>query len=131
MSKPIICVDFDGVLHAYSSGWQGADVIPDGMVEGADVFLDRAVRDFTVAIHSSRSCQPNGIKAMQFWLKLQLYKRMDTQLADEIYSLITWPTEKPPALVTIDDRAMTFKGVFPSTEEIQAFRPWYKQEPAA
>jgi hypothetical protein len=28
MGKPILCLDFDGVLHSYSSGWKGADVIP-------------------------------------------------------------------------------------------------------
>ena len=28
MSKPILCLDFDGVLHSYTSGWRGAR-IPD------------------------------------------------------------------------------------------------------
>ena len=29
MAKPILCLDFDGVIHRYDSGWKGADVIPD------------------------------------------------------------------------------------------------------
>lgn len=126
--KPIICIDFDGVLHSYTSGWQGADVIPDAMVPGAAEFLDRAVYEYTVAIHSSRSGQPNGITAMQFWLKLNLYRAMDQQRADEILGAIQWPTDKPPALITLDDRAMTFTGVWPSMDDIKAFRPWYKKD---
>ena len=27
--KPTIILDFDGVIHSYTSGWQGADVIGD------------------------------------------------------------------------------------------------------
>jgi hypothetical protein len=29
LSKPILCLDFDGTIHSYISGWQGADVIPE------------------------------------------------------------------------------------------------------
>jgi hypothetical protein len=32
--------------------------------------------------------------------------------------------EKPPAFVGIDDRVLTFKGVWPTVEEIQNFKPW-------
>jgi hypothetical protein len=34
MRKPILCLDFDGVLHSYTSGWKGAAVIPDPPVPG-------------------------------------------------------------------------------------------------
>ena len=39
MSKPILCLDFDGVIHSYSSGWKGAAVIPDPPVDGAMRFI--------------------------------------------------------------------------------------------
>jgi len=132
--KPILCLDFDGVLHSYTSGWQGAEVIPDPPVPGAMAFLDRAVERFTVAIYSSRSNQPLGIVAMQTWLRLQLYKHCvpsdAAKRAEEIYAAIEWPTAKPPALLTIDDRAITFTGVWPAIDDLLAFQPWNKRVPA-
>ena len=45
---PILALDFDGVLHSYTSGWQGADVISDPPVPGAIEFLMEAVEHFEV-----------------------------------------------------------------------------------
>lgn len=128
--KPILCLDFDGVLHGYQSGWQGADICPDPAVPGSVEFLQEAVQSFTVAIYSSRSGQTNGIEAMQFWLKCQCYKVMDQHDADDLLAKITWPTEKPPAMVTIDDRALCFTGNwadFP-VSDLLAFQPWNKRK---
>lgn len=55
MSKPILCLDFDGVIHQYDSKWTQADEIHDGPVEGAMEFISNAQRYFTIAIYSSRS----------------------------------------------------------------------------
>ena len=71
---PAECLDFDGVLHSYTSGWKGADVIPDPPVEGAIAFLREAVKHFQVEIFSSRSHQPGGGYAMRDWL-LATYRR--------------------------------------------------------
>lgn len=126
MAKPILCLDFDGVIHAYDSGWQGADVIADPPVAGAMAFIAEAAESFRVAIHSSRSHQPGGIFAMQDWLRSALGEAMDDAAADRLFAEIEWPTEKPPAMVSLDDRALTFTGQWPAVETLLAFRPWNK-----
>lgn len=119
MSKRTLVLDFDGVLHSYVSGWRGADQIPDEPVEGAITFLREAVEHFTVCIYSSRSGQPGGIEAMQAWL--QRYMQGDDR---KVYDQIQWPTSKPAAFVTIDDRAIQFKGKWPPMEELVNFTTW-------
>lgn len=64
-TKPILCLDFDGVCHQYTSGWQGADVIPDPPVPGLWKFLTEASLYFDIAVFSSRSHQEGGIAAMR------------------------------------------------------------------
>jgi hypothetical protein len=123
--KPILCLDFDGVIHSYESGWKGADVVPDAHVPGALEFLADAVKDFRVAIFSSRSGQPGGIAAMQAWLYDRVTNHWDVE--GNWLSQIEWPTEKPPALITIDDRAVTFTGEWPSIQSLKEFKPWNKK----
>lgn len=140
MSKRILCLDLDGVLHAYTSGWQGADVIPDPPVEGAIAFLLKAVEHFDVQIFSSRSHQPGGIEAMRAWLRRhaeQYYTAQSTEsglrhgtAADALMERISFPTEKPPAFLTLDDRALTFEGTWPDIETLQSFQPWNKRSGA-
>ena len=126
--KPILCLDFDGVIHSYKSGWQGADVVPDPPTEGAIDFIREAVDAFRVAIFSSRTNQPMGVEAMQFWLRSQFYKVEEREVADPILDQIEWPREKPPALITIDDRALTFSGNWNDypIAKLLDFKPWNK-----
>ena len=118
MSKPILCLDFDGVIHSYTSGWQGADKILDPPVEGAKEFLQDALQHFKVVIYSSRSVYADGPKAMREW--------MDSYGLDPFHE-IEMPLHKPPAFVTIDDRAITFTGKWPSIGELVDFKPWNKK----
>ena len=127
MSKPILCLDFDGVIHSYSSGWKGADVIPDPPVAGAIDFIVRSLEHFKVTIYSSRSGQKDGIYAMRKWLRRHW---LEGGFAGDLEMQIEWPTEKPAAFITIVDRALTFDGTWPDIEALKQFQPWNKRSVA-
>lgn len=127
--KPILCLDFDGVLHSYASGWKGADIIPDPPTEGAMRFLWDAAEHFRVAIFSSRSHQPGGIEAMRAWVERHFREHWvaDRTTCEDKLAEFEWPRERPAAFVSIDDRALTFSGVWPNVEALKEFRPWNKR----
>jgi len=125
--KPILCLDFDGVIHSYGSGWRGTDIIPDPPVEGAFEAIERYVKRFNVQIYSSRSHQPGGVNAMKAWFFKHGWPCYDDGQPMDL----GFPTGKPAAMVSIDDRAITFDGTFPSVGDIFRFRPWNKRSTQA
>lgn len=129
MTKPILCLDFDGVIHSYTSGWKGADVIPDPPVPGAMRFIWDAADHFTIAIFSSRSHQSGGKSAMQAWLAkhFRTHWAADRTHCDDVLAEIQWPNEKPSAFVTLDDRAIQFEGMWPEPKALLDFKPWNKR----
>ena len=117
-----LCIDFDGVIHSYNSKWQGVDVIPDPPVAGAIEWLKTLLNrpdEFEVCIYSSRSKEDKGILAMRMWLGK--WGIGDAGLQD-----LKFPTQKPAAFLTIDDRAIQFTGTFPVPEHIKYYKPWNK-----
>jgi hypothetical protein len=121
-----ICLDFDGVLHSYSSGWKGAEVVADGPVPGAQDFVrDLFAAGFSVAVFSARSHQTGGIEAIVKWWALHKFP-----LPDDISGvLLTFPESKPPALLYVDDRGFRFEGDFGAVAEMAstAMLPWNKK----
>lgn len=113
-------VDFDGVIHSYESGWQGADVINDVPVEGAFDFLNSALDHFDVQVYSARSSLEGGLWAMKRWFKRHHWK---VDQAGEPLGLV-FPEQKPAAFLTIDDRCFCFQGIWPDPEALTRFRPW-------
>lgn len=128
MSKPILCLDFDGTIHSYTSGWQGPTNIPDPPVEGALVFIRNASRYMNIHIFSSRSTMPGGIGAMKGWLFEWGKKQLGLYAMPIWMKAITWDITKPPARVILDDRAITFTGVWPDPRELAEFEPWWKNK---
>ena len=133
-----ICIDFDGVIHSYKSGWKGTTEIPDPPVPGAFEFLTQLVEaGWTVNVYSSRSkgshqeycdtkehhklaCTTDGIRAMQEWFAAH-------DLPEDVLLRLKFPVTKPAAVMTVDDRAFCFEGRFPSLDWIERFRPWNKR----
>ena len=130
MAKPILCVDFDGVIHSYTSGWKGDDVIPDPPVEGALLWLLAALDHFNVQIYSSRSKTMGGRHAMQEWLRVWADKEFPKDDADRLFKGVLFAWQKPAAFLTIDDRAITFKGDWQEfrlqPRQLLEFKPWNK-----
>jgi hypothetical protein len=129
MSKPILCIDFDGVIHSYENGWQG------GVIYGTATpgFFDWALKAqdlFTLTIYSSRSKTDEGVEAM----KQALGRWWDEWVAQRTSRngvpvfLCTFAHEKPPAFLTIDDRAIQFRGNWASLDPVmlRAYEVWNK-----
>lgn len=119
--KPILSLDFDGVCHSYTSGWQGIDNIPDPPVDGLFEFIAEANEEFDIQIYSTRSNQEEGIEAMKDWF----VEHNDDD--SDILNVISFPTSKPLASVGLDDRILTFEGEWPDVEDLVDFKPWNKQ----
>lgn len=123
MKKPILCLDFDGVVHSYTSGWKGARNIPDPPMPGVLDFISEAMlAGWDVVIHSSRARHFGGISAMRSWLMEHAGNQWDCMgpsLCDVKFA--RW---KPSATLTIDDRAMRFTGVWPSLNAMKKFKPY-------
>lgn len=117
MSKPILAIDFDGVVHAFTSGFASPTDLPDAPVPGAMAFLAKALEKFDVVIVSPRVAHPGGFEAIMAWL--------------EKYScpgqVRVWAgRHHPPAFLTLSARAIQFTGTFPEEpKKMLAFRPWH------
>ena len=125
MGKPILCLDFDGVCHSYTTKWQGASIIPDPPVEGLFQFLLNADQFFEINIFSTRSHQEDGVDAMRQWFMVHCPDNYDV---GQVLRKLKFPMEKPPAYVGIDDRVITFEGTWPDIKFLRDFKPWNKRE---
>lgn len=114
--KQTIVFDFDGVIHSYTSGWQGAANIPDPPVPGIkEAIADIRAAGYEVVVVSTRCATTEGHGAIRAWL------------TDHGIEVDAVKMEKPPAIVYIDDRAICFDGKPESLlEKIQTFKPWNK-----
>lgn len=119
MNKTVV-FDFDGVIHSYTSGWQGVDVISDKPVKGIEKALKKIHEaGYEIAIVSTRCSDLAGKNAIVDWVN----KYGLAQYIDKIYK------EKPPAIVYIDDRAICFDGKPEKLlSKIESFVPWNKKK---
>lgn len=67
--KPTVVFDFDGVIHSYTSGWQGVNVIPDPPINGIANTIADIRRMNEVVVVSIRCVVPKGKQAVEDYLK--------------------------------------------------------------
>jgi hypothetical protein len=125
MSRLRVAVDFDGVLHSYTSPWVSEDVIPDPPVPGAIEWLQEMLKEFDVFIHSTRCATNPGRSACLNWLD---ENGLQEALKLAFDGRLRFTNSKEPCVIYIDDRGYRFTGNnFPSADEIRKALPWWKQ----
>lgn len=135
MTKPIICIDFDGVIHSYERGWQGGEIYGTVTV-GFFEWAKEVSKHFRLVVYSSRSKTPEGIRAMQRWMEEQTMRWLDPKGEGGDFAQpfpLEYAHEKPPAFLTIDDRCIRFTGDWKAfsleIENLRTFRPWTQPDP--
>jgi hypothetical protein len=105
-----IAIDFDGVVHAYSRGWQGG-ALYDPPVPGAIEALQRLIKTEPTFIFTARE----DLRAVATWLS-------DHGVPTVVDGVLNQPhfwngrgevlvtNRKLPARVYVDDRALLFTG---------------------
>lgn len=109
--KKTLAIDFDGVIHQYSKGWQDGSIY-DRPMPGARQALTRLKQKFKIVIFSRRAVH-QGTKEIEKWLKK--YKMP--------YDRIT--KIKPRARWYIDDRAIRFTNWHNTLKELSRLEKNY------
>lgn len=119
----VICIDFDGVLHDYTS-WNNGEL--NGPVQYASEASKCLADDgYLIIIHTTRGAEEvEGFLESHciFW-HLVNENPFSSQMPDPPRNL-----GKPRADIYIDDRAIRFDGRWSNTlDEINRFSPWWKR----
>lgn len=115
--RKTIALDFDGVIHSYTTPWSIPTVIPDDPVPGALNFIREAIHKYDVVIFSVRAKNRASRKAIYRWFR-------DHGLEKRVLDQLEITSDKPKATIYIDDRGWRFEGEFPSLELIRKLKPW-------
>lgn len=133
--KPIICIDFDGVIHSYENGWQDGEIYGTA-TPGFFRWAIKAKDHFKLVVYSSRSKTPEGLTAMREAIgKWSIDATHNGEVAGnfvwpELFDELEFSDCKPPAFLTIDDRAICFQGSWADLDpaELLEFRTWTERD---
>lgn len=97
-----IAIDFDGVIHKYSKGWQDGSIY-DEPVDGVKEALLELSKEYELVVFTARS----DLKSVVNWI------------AEHLQLGIIVTNQKPPALAYIDDRGIRFTNWSKTLEELK------------
>lgn len=113
MARKNIVFDFDGVIHKYSRGWQDGRIY-DKPVEGIKEVINELHKDYDIYVVTTR--------ARDIGQQLEVEKYLNDNGIE--FDMVT--SVKVPAMVYVDDRAITFNpdNVSRLVKDIKNFQPW-------
>jgi hypothetical protein len=102
-----VAVDFDGVIHRYSRGWQDGTIY-DEPIEGAFSALHMLMADFAVFVHTTRNAHrvADWIEARSA-IPCAVQVNLDMEFWNVKGELLV-TNRKLPAVAYIDDRGIRF-----------------------
>lgn len=120
-STRTIAVDFDGVIHLYSKGFQDGTIYDKPVPGVRDAMQQMKAKGFKLYIFSTRSNKIFHKKdSIDQNKAMEAYLNKHNIPFDRI-----WSFGKPMADIYIDDRAIGFRGDWQTTlEEVESFQPW-------
>lgn len=106
--KKTIAIDFDGVIHKYSKGWQGGKIY-DEPVEGAlEAIIELLEKDYKVSVFTTRE-DTAGVKT---WIIEKTRRCKELQSKPFLFWFdreeFNVTNQKPIAIAYIDDRGIRF-----------------------
>jgi hypothetical protein len=109
---PTICVDFDGVIHAYTKGWYDGTIY-DEPIPGALDGLRTLMQHAAAVIHTTRDAEPvaGWLRARNIPAHTEREMAADGEAVGTFWNrrdiaLVT--NRKLPAVAYLDDRAVRF-----------------------
>jgi len=103
-----VAVDFDGVIHAYSRGWQDGSIYDDP-VPGAFDALHSLLESYSVIVFTSRNTTDT---AKWLYVKGEFECTIDPGPSVEFWNgrgILFVTNRKLPAVAYIDDRGIRFE----------------------
>lgn len=121
-----IAIDFDGVIHAYSKGWNGGEIYDDPVPGTREALMALKEAKHKIYIFTTRTNKTFGKRDTSVDQKQMIEEYMAKH--DIPYDKI-WTFGKPMADIFIDDRALSFRGDWTDMiEQVKGFQVWNRAE---
>jgi len=88
-----IAVDFDGVVHRYSDGWQGGEIYDVPMEGAAEALRSLSIRHDLILLTAR-----HNLEDVKVWLRMNHLEHYFVDVTNR----------KPAAIAYLDDRAVRF-----------------------
>lgn len=106
--KKTIAIDFDGVVHKYSKGWQDGKIYDEPVEGSLEAIITLLERGYKVSVFTTRE----NTELVKTWIVEKTYKCKGLQSKPYLFWFdrdeFEVTNKKPPAIAYIDDRGIRF-----------------------